>query len=607
MQIRFLLVTMLLLVDLLVLPAVTRLPSYVSLQAGIALDPWVKEWLARPVASGISLIEAVAPEDLQARNGWLALQAVLAIPILSMLWPAYGSTWGRRKADADESGAHGSARWRTIRQLGETLSVARFRLKAPPAGFLAGVERERRPRTAWIIPGPHDRARTNPHVLVLGGSGSGKTRRLVLPNLYLLGEAKAGGRPNSIVLTDPKGELYSYTAEHFRRRGYRIVTLNLIDPRRSNRYNPLAQIAQAIDAGDRTAAAEAVWDVAHAFASMDDDKGGHREDPFWQNAAESIIAASVYYVAAHAPPEQRTMASVYRLITEYGKDDGALLDLVFQSITDLADPARTAYGVTQLSVEKTRSSILTTAAVNLRLFADPTVTGMTAASDGHLERIGQEPTVVYLLLPDDKSSRNSIAAIYLQQMYSALTRLAAASPGGKLPVPVFWALDEFANIGKFKDFDKMISVMRGRGMAAMIVLQALQQLEARYGKETANVITANCDTWLFLRTNDRETAKELSEKIGQYTIRTTVGNASFRPHDSSSGTSEQLLGRALLTPDEVLRWQMGQVLILQAGQHPGQLKLADISEWPARFRAGPPPPVRVDTEIQVPWLPLSVG
>lgn len=598
---RHLLVVIWLLIGLLVTPALTKLPGYLG-SGGASLDAWVSDWLKQPVRGAVSLMRPESDLDRSARLGWLVVQGILLVPLLSVLWPEYRGSGGKLRADP--SGAHGSARWRKVNELGKTLQRIGVRSRAP-AGILAGVDRDRRPRQAWVIPGPHARSATNPHVLVLGGSGSGKTRRLVLPNLWLLGRAKAAGDLNSIVLTDPKGELYSYTADYFRKMGYKVRTLNLIDPKRSDRYNPLAEVAGLLAAGDRSAAAEAVWDIAHAFASMDDDKGAHREDPFWQNAAESIIAATVYYVAAHAPEGQKNMASVYRLITEYGKDDGSLLDLVFQSIPDLTDPARTAYGVTQLSVEKTRSSILTTAAVNLRLFADPTVTNMTAASDESFASIGQEPTVVYLLLPDDKSSRNAIAAIYLQQMYSALTKLAAHSPGGRIPVPVFWLLDEFANIGKFKDFDKMISVMRGRGMAAMIILQALQQLEARYGKETADVITANCDTWLFLRTNDRKTAQELSEKIGQYTVRTAVGNASFRQYETSGGISEQLSGRALLTPDEVLRWQQGQVLVMQAGQHPAQLKLADITEWPARFKAGDPPPVRQDDREAVAWLPFS--
>ena len=590
-----------LLVGLCVTPALTRLPGYLFGDEPGGLQGWVADWLTQPLRAAETLLQPASDADRSGRLAWVAVQTILLVPLLPAIWPEYQSG-GRMRADP--SGAHGSARWRRPRELTRTLIQTGVRSR-PPAGFLAGVDRDRRPGRAWLVPGPHMRSVTNPHVLVLGGSGSGKTRRLVLPNLWLLGRAKAAGNLNSIVVTDPKGELYSYTAEYFRRLGYKVRTLNLIDPKRSDRYNPLAEVVNHLDQGDRSAAAEAVWDIAHAFASMDDDKNAHREDPFWQNAAESIIAASVYYVAANAPREQRNMASVYRLITEYGKDDGSLLDLVFQSIPDLADPARTAYGVTQLSVERTRSSILTTAAVNLRLFADPTVTRMTAASDETFTSIGQEPTVVYLLLPDDKSSRNAIAAIYLQQMYSALTRLANLSPGGRIPVPVFWVLDEFANIGKFKDFDKMISVMRGRGMAAMIILQALQQLEARYGKETADVITANCDTWLFLRTNDHKTAEEISRKLGQYTIRTATGNASFRQYETSGGISEQLSGRALLTPDEVLRWQQGHVLVMQAGQHPAHLRLADITEWPARFRPGDPPPVRQDDQDPVPWLPLS--
>lgn len=290
------------------------------------------------------------------------------------------------------------------------------------------------------------------------------------------------------------------------------------------------------------------------------------------------------------------MAAVYRTITELGQGGGEMLDHLFHSIENAADPARLAYGIAALSQDRTRASILTTAAVHLRQFADPSIAALTAHGDYDLASIVDRPTVVYLLLPDDRSSRNAIAAMYLQQIYSALTRVATFAPNGRLPLPVYWVLDEFANIGRWRDFDKMLSVMAGRNMAAMIVLQALPQLAARYGDDLARIIQANCDTWLFLRTNDRITADEISKKCGSYTIRTRTGSTTSRRYDISTGASEQFAARPLLTPDEVLRWPMGQALVMQAGQYPARLPLADITAWPADFRPCGLPPVRSDPE-----------
>lgn len=599
---RIFLLGLLLVIDIALLPAVARLVPYVlPVGSSPRWNEWTEAWLRRPIPAAVSLVVPKESQDFEARRLWLILQLLMAAPLIWVLFPNnwLGSSKQEGVPDPHPSGAYGTARWRSPKELKKTLLAMPLKLKEAKLGWVVGLDRETRPTKAFLIPPPPN----NALVLVLGSSGSGKTRRLVLPNLFALGQANKIGESNSIILTDPKGELYSYTAAYFRDLGYKVVTLNLLDPQRSDRYDPITAICEAFDQGDYSAASEAAWDVAHSFATVETG-ANTKEDPFWEKASESVIAAVVLYVAKRGPHGQRTMESVYRMITELGKDGGHGLDDIFEAVKDYADPARLAYGVTALSEDKTRAGILTTAAVNLRLFADPVVARMTAASDYSLSEIGERPTVIYLLLPDDKSSRNAVAAMYLSQTYTALSRLANSSRGGRLPVPVFWVLDEFANIGKFKDFDKMITVMRGRNMAAMIVLQALAQLQARYGKELASVITANCDTWLYLRTNDQQTAEELSKKLGKYTIRTITGSASARrTRDLSTSQSEHLTGRSLLTPDEIIKWPMGKVLIMQAGYDPAKLSLADITQWPVQFVEGGPPPLRQDPPRPQVWIP----
>lgn len=608
MRVRLLLLALLVAADLLLLPAVARLPEHLVLRPRQSqqMARWRQEWLQDPIHAALSIVRPDTAADVRARQAWQWLQLFMAAAALGILWPAGGrpALAERGVPGPHPAGTHGTARWRDARNLVATLNRTRIGRGRPAPGFVIGVDRPRRPRYAYQVPGPVTRAAVGPHVLVIGSTGSRKTRGIVLPSLWQLGQATAAGHPASAICTDPKGELYRWTARYFRDLGYQVRTLNLIDPLRSDGYDPIREITAALERGDTSAASEAAWDVGNLASTVESNRHT-REEPIWRQGSESLIAATTLYTAANAPHGQRTMGTVYRIISEYGQDGGQLLDEVFRSIGDLSSPARQAYAVTGLAQDRTRASILTTVAANLRLYADPGIAAMTARSDYDLASIGRTPTVVYLMLPDNRPARNAIAAMYLAQTYSALCRLADGSPGGALPVSVMWVLDEFANLGQFRDFDQWLAVMRGRGMAAMIILQTLQQLEARYGADVSRVISGNCDTWALLRTNDRMTAREFSDKMGQYTIRLRGASATTRRWDTSTGTSEHLAGRPLLTPDEVLRWAQGTALVLQAGHYPARLPLADISEWPAALGEGDLPPVRKDPPLSSPWLPST--
>lgn len=615
MRVRLALLALLLVADLLLLPALAHLPPYLPVPSRrpTRIAAWRDEWLHHPLRAAASVLAPRTEADRSARTGWLVLQGFVAVGALWFLLP---DPFGRRSVRVpagmspppDPSGAHGTARWRRPEEIRRTLARVPVRplldgtaSRPPPAGVVVGAAGRGRRMATWLaIPS----AATNPHVLVVGSPGSGKSRRLVLPTLWFLGHAGA-----SVVVTDPKGELYAATAGYFQRQGYLVRTLNLIDPARSDPYNPLAAVAEAAAAGDLDYASQLAWDLAHTLVTGDAAAADpYGKDPFWAQSAEALIASIALYVATHAPPDARHMASVYHTLATAGADTGAELDLLMDSLPD-DHPARQAYGTVRLSQDKTRAGVLTTAASKLRLFADPAVARMTARQDYRLDDPGHRPAIVYLLLPDDRSTRNPVAALYIAQLYSALVRLAQES-GGRLRVPLYWVLDEFPNVGKIRDWDKMVAVMRGRGMAAVMILQALPQLAARYGKETASVIAANCDTWVLLRTTDRDTAKEISEKLGHYTIRTRTGSTTTRRYDLSTGTSEHLSGRSLLTPDEVLRWPAGQALLLQAGQHPVRLPLPDLSAWPLATdldAQGQPPPVRPDEGPPLIWSPSGLG
>lgn len=250
-----------------------------------------------------------------------------------------------------------------------------------------------------------------------------------------------------------------------------------------------------------------------------------------------------------------------------------------------AHPARAAYGTVNLSTERTRSSILTGAAAQLRLFADADVAWLTAKQQDSLDALVDDgPEARFLIIPDDKSTRYPLVTLYLTQLFQVLTER-TQQHGGHLPRPVHILLDEFGNLPSIPDFDKTVTVAAGRGMNLVMVLQDLQQLKARYG-EDAHTIQGNARTWVYLATQDFETAQVLSRKMGEYTTHLKTFSQPhvswWRPlsvHTGSVQESHGLIGRPLLTPDEILRWPEGQALVLQARVPPARLTLPDLSDW----------------------------
>ncbi|CEP67123.1 Ti-type conjugative transfer system, TraG-like [Moorella glycerini] len=414
--------------------------------------------------------------------------------------------------------------------------------------------------TAWLDTG-------DTHVLLLGATRSGKSRRIILPTIWTLGLAG-----ESMVITDPKGELYNVTSAYLQRRGYDVILIDLRDPYRGNRWNPLEPVIMGLARGDPTVASQAAWDVANIITHQQP----HYGDSIWPQSQESLTAALALAVAAEAPPEGKHLASAYALLTTLGAGGGEELDAYFRHFPQ-GHPARAAYGVAALSEDRLRSSIFTGTAAQLRLWADPAVAWLTAVQDHDLAVVGRERTAVFLVIPDERESRHVLASLYIAQAYQALAD--AARDKGGLPLRVNFLLDEFGNLPPIPGFDKKLTVAAGRGMRFLLALQDLAQIKARY-KEAAGTITGNCATWVYLSTADIETAKVISAKTGQYTVRTESYSSQVRAADYSQGTTEGLTGRPLLLPDEILRWPAGQALVLQARENPARLPLPDLSAWP---------------------------
>lgn len=513
---------------------------------------------------------------LVSRHPWpnyAITQVPFAVLVLrTVAWPLASPS----AAPAARVPTHGSSRWRRPAEYHQTL--ASVSCTAPgTAGVVVGATARR----AWVT-----RAEVgNPHVLLIGATRAGKSRRVILPTVWCLGH-----RGESMLLTDPKGELHAACASWLRSRGYEVVLLDLLRPGRGNRWNPLTAVRRAHEAGDAEEAARLAWDMGNTLAFGEQGLG---TDPIWPQAAESTIAALALAAALEAPVGRRHPATMYRILADLGGDGegGAALDRWFRELPP-GHPARAAYGTAALSESRTRSSIFTGAAANLRTFADPGVAWLTAQSDHDPAEAGRRPMAIFLLLPDESAARRPIATLYVAQAYGALASLARES-GGRLPRPVWFLLDEFGNVGKLPGIAEKLTVSAGRGIGFLLAVQSLAQIDHVYGPRVREIVTGNCDSWLFLRAADEATARAISAKAGTYTVLTR--SLSLRPGlvpGSVSGT-EAGAARALLTPDEVLRWPLGLSLLLQSGQFPAQQPLCDLSRWRAAaalLRPGAPPP-----------------
>jgi type IV secretion system protein VirD4 len=445
----------------------------------------------------------------------------------------------------------------------------------PTVGLLVGVDRLTDPRSGWVL-------ERDEHALVMGSTRSGKTRRLILPTVGIIGAAAT----ESLVLTDPKGELYDHTAAWLKARGYDIVRIDLIRPRPggTQRYNPLAPVWDALHGAppDPATAAKIARQVAHIITYGSAGTVANSE-PIWINGQISLTAAMMLAVAEWATePAACHLAAVYRRLLDGGADDGLGLDAWMAEFPP-DHPARLAYAAYQLAQGKTRASIITTAAAGLQLWADPEVAWLTAAQDHDLTAIGQRPTAVFLVVPFEDASRYMAAGLYIAQLFRTLTDTARAH-GGRLPRRVNFLLDEFGNLPPFPDFDQFVTVSAGMGIRLVLALQNLEQLKKHY-ERTERTIRGNLGTWLFLRTSDLQTAKELSDMIGKYTTQsesTQMPKVGWTVLSTNVGHTSQglnLTGRELVTPDELMRWPADQVLVWQAGFAPAKLPLPDLSQW----------------------------
>ena len=391
--------------------------------------------------------------------------------------------------------------------------------------------------------------RGNVNVLVVGGSGSGKSASYSIPNAHqMLG---------SYVFTDPKGELYDRTAGYLKEHGYKIKVLNLVHPQFSDGYNPLLHISSEID----------VDVIANTIVKGQKSEGGG-SDPFWDDSAETLLKALIYYLMATRPEEEQNLASCAEMVRAANSNGGSNLLTELMSQLPYDHPARMNYKSIEIAPEKTYSSILSTLQSKLGKFDSKEIAELTSTDTIDFEEIGSQKTAVYVISSDTHGAYDFLLTIFFAQMIQQLYDF-ADNNGGKLKERTYFILDEFANIGRIPDFDKKISTSRSRGISFSVILQNLDQLEAIYEKANETII-GNCDTHVFLGSNSQKTVEYFSKALGEKTISHASTSVNRDKEHKKTGTSDsdQIMARALMTPDELRRMDNDLCIIFEKGVKP---------------------------------------
>ena len=390
----------------------------------------------------------------------------------------------------------------------------------------------------------------NKNILVVGGSGSGKTACYIKPNIMqCLG---------SYIITDPKGELYKETSEYLKKEGYDVKVFNLVNPKYSDFYNPIANLNSHPD----------VDTLAHIIVTGTKKEGAGSDDPFWDDTAKMLFKAAIYYVLSCLPPEEQNLGSCINIVRQGGADP-SIFDKLFLDDLKPGHPGRAQYENFRTSAEKTKQSIVISTLAKLNVFDMPAIEKITSSNSILFYEVAKRKTAIYVITSAAESTYDFVSTMFFSQMFSILYKQ-ADDYGSRLPNQVYFLLDEFANVGQIPDFQKKLSTTRSLGISVSIIVQSLDQLESLY-KESYENILGNCDTQLLLGTNSQKTAEYFSKSLGQTTIKVENKSVSKdKDEDKKQGvnisTSKQ--ARDLMTVDEIRRMDNNKEILLVRGLKP---------------------------------------
>lgn len=392
------------------------------------------------------------------------------------------------------------------------------------------------------------------HSLIIGATRCGKTRHLVLPSIGLT--AMAG---ESMVITDPKSELYLYTRPFLERLGYEVIAIDFIHPERSVRYNFLQPVLDAVYMENLSLAVQRARDIAKLLVP---DKDNTTTDPLWPNGERAILTVAILAACLQfEKPEWQNLSNACHFIAKMCAPQGPKNEVPLISYLENVpsdSPLRRAMGIAKIAPEKMRGSFYSSALTTLDLFDDPGIHAMTSVTEFDHLATGDRKRAIFIILPDSESTYYPLASLFVFQQYQLLVRRADEN-GGRLPRRVEFFCDEFGNFVKIPDMDKAITVGGGRGIRFHLVVQDDNQIYERYGDKLGRTMISNCETWVYLKTDNADTVGTIGKKLGKYTVKSPSLSAST---GGNSSASYNLTGRDLLTPEEIQRIQRPWQLVM---------------------------------------------
>ena len=455
-----------------------------------------------------------------------------------------GKGFGIKFGEKDEKGY---SRWAKPEEIKKSEGVEKVLIKDQDVKA-AGIPLINNGKEIWVDNGDY-------HTLVIGATGSGKTKCLVDPQVETL--ARKG---ESMILTDPKGELYRDHSEMLRAKGYKIVVLNFRDPQMGNAWNPLTLPYQLYKAGNTDKATELLEDVALNIIYDPENKN----DPFWEKSASDFFCALALGLFEDAKEEQINLNSI-NYMSSVGEDSFATSNFTKEYFTLKGEkhPAYIFASNTINAPTDTKGSILSVFRQKIRLFArGGELSEMLSYSDFNMREIGTQKTAIFMIIHDEKTTYHALATIFLKQAYETLIDVAQHCPKGKLPFRTNFILDEFANMPPLKDVTTMVTAARSRAIRFTFIIQNFAQLNDVYGKETAETIRSNCGNLIYLMTTELSALEEISKLCGE---------VKSKEKDKTASTP-------LITVSDLQKLKLFEVVILRSRENPFRTKLTPSFE-----------------------------
>lgn len=513
--------------------------------AGLPVIWWVAILLADAIQPGRNLFELmeILTEKLNHPFQFHYTEyTIKSMLVCTLLYAAgigifYSSQKNYRRGEE-----HGSARWGDARQICKKYS------KKPYSQNILLTQNFR------ISLDTHKHRRCL-NILVVGGSGAGKSRGFALPNIMQC--------CCSMVITDPKAELLRKTGGLLEKKGYEVRVFDLINPDTSFCYNPFEYVHDDKD----------VLRLISNLIQNTTPKGSQSSDPFWEKSETALLQALMLYLLHEAPPEEQNFAMIMEMlgsaqVKEEDEDYESPLDILFDRL-EMRDPDSIAvkqYHIYKQAAGKTAKSILISVGVRLAAFNLPQIAKLTNTDELDLSSMGERKVALFCCIPDADTSLNYLVGMIYSQLFQTLYYMADRVHGGALPVPVNCIMDEFPNVSLPNEFEKILATCRSRSIYCSIIIQNMSQLKALF-KDSWESLVGNCDEFLYLGGNEKETHKYVSELLGKETIDTnTYGQTKGK--SGSYSTNFQQSGRELLQPDEVRMLDNQNALLFIRGERP---------------------------------------